>query len=70
MKLPGRAWLTFEIDSHGPGSRITQTATFDPIGLAGLLYWYAVWPLHELVFRGMIRGLRRAALQPGNRTDA
>ena len=35
--------------------RITQTAMFDPVGLFGLLYWYAVWPLHELVFRGIAR---------------
>jgi uncharacterized protein YbjT (DUF2867 family) len=57
MKLPGRAWLTFEVAPEGGGSRITQTATFDPVGLAGLTYWYGIWPLHELVFRGMVRGV-------------
>jgi len=61
MKLPGRAWLEFVVESEGAGSRITQTASFDPIGLIGLLYWYGVWPLHELVFRGMVRGIARAA---------
>lgn len=61
MRLPGRAWLTFEVAPEGAGCRITQTATFDPVGLTGLLYWYGIWPLHELVFRGMFRGLARAA---------
>jgi len=61
MKLPGRAWLTFEIAPEGRGARITQTATFDPAGLAGLAYWYGIWPLHELVFAGMLRGIGRAA---------
>jgi hypothetical protein len=61
MKLPGRAWLVFEVEPEGDGSRITQTAMFDPRGLAGLVYWYAVWPLHRLVFAGMLRGLARRA---------
>jgi hypothetical protein len=61
MKLPGRAWLVFEVEPEGTGSRITQTAMFDPRGLAGLVYWYAVWPLHRLVFAGMLRGLARRA---------
>ncbi|MGE0352134.1 MAG: SDR family oxidoreductase [Gemmatimonadales bacterium] len=61
MKLPGRAWLTFEVEPMAGGSQITQTATFDPAGLSGLLYWYAIWPLHALVFRGMARGVAKAA---------
>ncbi len=62
MKLPGRAWLEFEVRPAGDGAVIRQTATFDPVGLWGLAYWYALYPLHELVFRGMIRELGRAAL--------
>jgi uncharacterized protein YbjT (DUF2867 family) len=61
MKLPGRAWLQFEVEPEEGGSRITQTALYDPVGLAGLAYWYALYPLHELVFRGMVRNLARAA---------
>ncbi|MBA3613799.1 MAG: SDR family oxidoreductase [Nitrospirales bacterium] len=64
MKLPGRAWLEFLVEHDGAGSTITQTASFDPIGLGGLMYWYVVWPLHELVFRGMIRGIAREAQRP------
>ena len=59
MKLPGRAWLQFEVEGDGAGSTIRQTAIFDPIGLLGLLYWYALYPFHALVFRGMLRGIVR-----------
>ncbi len=61
MKLPGRAWLEFEVEPELGGARIRQTAVFDPVGLAGLAYWYGVFPLHTLVFRGMLRGIVRAA---------
>jgi hypothetical protein len=61
MKLPGRAWLEFEVQPDGDGARLRQTAAFDPLGLWGLAYWYGVWPLHQLVFAGMLRGLARAA---------
>lgn len=61
MKLPGRAWLEFEVSSTPSGSRITQTALFDPVGLSGLAYWYAIWPLHQLVFAGMLKGVARQA---------
>jgi uncharacterized protein YbjT (DUF2867 family) len=61
MKLPGRGWLEFEVTANGHGSTIRQTAIFDPVGLAGLAYWYALYPLHQLVFGGMLRGIARAA---------
>ncbi len=61
MKLPGRAWLQFEVRPRGDGAEICQTAMFDPVGLSGLLYWYALYPVHAAVFRGMLRGIVRAA---------
>jgi hypothetical protein len=61
MKLPGRAWLEFEVQPCEQGSTIRQTAIFDPLGLAGLLYWYGIYPLHQFVFAGMLRNLARAA---------
>ncbi len=64
MKTPGRAWLEFEVTPGPAGSRIRQTAVFDPVGLGGRLYWYALYPLHALVFRGMLRGIARVAKQP------
>ena len=59
MKLPGRAWLTFEVTPETIGCRITQTAMYDPKGLLGLVYWYALWAAHQLIFSGMLRGLSK-----------
>jgi len=61
MRLPGRAWLQFDLEPDGDHTVIRQTALFDPLGLAGLLYWYALYPLHELVFSGMLRAIARRA---------
>ncbi|MEM9381687.1 MAG: SDR family oxidoreductase [Planctomycetota bacterium] len=66
MKLPGEALLEFHVEplaenEDGDVVRIVQTASYIPRGLFGLLYWYAVLPLHGFVFRGMLRGIRRQA---------
>ena len=69
MKVPGRAWLQFEvepIDSQpdSGGSNICQTAIFDPAGLSGLIYWYALYPVHRWIFGGMLRAIAvRAELE-------
>ena len=75
MKLPGRAWLEFEVEPQGPGAVIRQTAIFDPAGLSGLVYWYLLFPVHGPVFGGMLRGIAaHAALvaprQKDTRSDA
>lgn len=62
MKLPGRAWLEFDVRDAPGGAVIRQMATFEPDGLAGLAYWYGIFPLHALIFAGMLRGIARAAL--------
>ena len=54
MKLPGEAWLEFKIDKD---NRLSQTATFRPLGLWGRLYWYALLPVHGIIFRGMVRNI-------------
>ena len=61
MKVPGRAWLQFEVEANNQGSLIRQTAIFDPAGLAGLLYWYALYPVHYWIFSGMLREIATAA---------
>ncbi len=61
MRVPGRAWLEFEVEPAPGGARIRQTAIFHPSGLAGLLYWYGVYPLHALVFSRMIGAIARRA---------
>jgi len=61
MKLPGRAWLEFQVQSQGSEVEICQTANFDPLGVWGLLYWYLLYPLHALIFRGMLKGIANQA---------
>ena len=63
MKLPGRAWLDFEVKGDGASSTIYQSAIFEPSGLFGRLYWYALYPLHQLVFGAMLSGIAAAALR-------
>ncbi|MDH3197575.1 MAG: SDR family oxidoreductase [Candidatus Krumholzibacteria bacterium] len=61
MKLPGDAELEFAVQPDGRGTRLTQTARFKPRGLGGLLYWWAVLPVHHFVFQRMLGGIRRDA---------
>ena len=62
MKLPGRAWLEWQIHSVGAGRcELTQTALFEPRGLAGLAYWHVLRPVHGLIFGGMLRALAHRA---------
>ncbi len=63
MKLPGRAWLEFRAEPAGDRTLLTQTATFEPNGLPGLLYWHLLLPIHNLIFRGMLRRIARAAVR-------
>ncbi len=66
MKVPGRAWLQFEVRATGSGSsEITQTAVFEPNGLFGLAYWYALWPMHGFIFGGMLRTIAAAGARAG-----
>ncbi len=61
MKLPGRAWLQFETSPAEGGTEIRQTAIFDPFGLPGLAYWWALYPIHRRMFAGMLRGIVKEA---------
>lgn len=64
MRLPGRAWLQFEVTPEDGGSLVRQTAIFDPVGVWGLLYWYGLWGIHKMVFAGMLRNIVRVAARP------
>jgi len=64
MRVPGRAWLEFVVEPTPGGSRLVQTAYFDPNGLAGYAYWYVLLPIHQPIFRGMIRVLADRATTP------
>ena len=64
MKLPGRAWLQFEVEPDGTGCFIRQTALFKPRGLFGLIYWYGLYPIHAWIFGKMLRTIARLATDP------
>ena len=58
MKLPGTAWLEFTVESDtNQGSILSQNSYFAPRGVAGILYWYALYPIHSWVFNGMAKRL-------------
>jgi uncharacterized protein YbjT (DUF2867 family) len=59
MKLPGKGWLQYELRPIGENTLVRQTATFDPKGVFGRLYWYAVLPFHHFVFNGTLKGIDR-----------
>lgn len=61
MRVPGRAWLQYEVTDEPGGSMLVQTAFFEPRGLSGRLYWWLLLPAHVLIFRGSIRQLVRRA---------
>lgn len=57
MKMPGRAWLEWSVipNADGKGCKVVQRAIYVPRGLWGHLYWWAVWPMHGLVFPSMAK---------------
>ncbi len=62
MKVPGNAWLQFEVRQTQDGTtQLEQTAAFSPRGLAGLAYWYALYPFHAWIFRGLIKAIAMRA---------
>jgi hypothetical protein len=62
MKLPGKAWLQFNIEhTNDNKSTLIQTAFFEPKGLWGLLYWYSIYPFHGFIFGGMIKSIKKTA---------
>jgi uncharacterized protein YbjT (DUF2867 family) len=63
MKVPGRAWLEFRAEPDGPFTMLRQIAQFEPRGPLGLIYWYLLWPVHEVMFRTMLRRIAAAALR-------
>jgi len=53
MKLPGKAWLEFDLQRD----TLVLTAHFIPHGLSGRLYWYAMLPFHSLIFPDLCRNI-------------
>jgi hypothetical protein len=61
MKVPGQAWLQWEIDAADSGTWVIQTALFAPVGLTGTLYWNLLYPIHSFIFSGMVRRIAAEA---------
>ncbi len=62
MKVPGRAWLEYEVEQLGDArSRLIQTAKYYPKGLKGLCYWFLLYPIHRLMFRGLAHAIANKA---------
>jgi uncharacterized protein YbjT (DUF2867 family) len=62
MKVWGRAWLEFQTESiNSTSTKFTQTATYYPKGLMGIIYWFSIYPIHIIIFRGMLRAIVRKA---------
>ncbi len=57
MKVPGKAWLQWETEADGTGTWVVQTALFAPVGLTGTLYWNLLYPIHAVIFSGMVRSI-------------
>ena len=55
MKIPGEAWLEFEIVNTPTHAILKQTATFRPKGILGRNYWYSMLPFHFFIFKNMIK---------------
>ncbi len=61
MKLPGRAWLQWELEADEGGTRLDQVALFAPKGLAGHLYWNALHPVHGRIFSDLALAVAQTA---------
>lgn len=65
MRVPGEAWLRFEVTATDTGSSLNQTAYFAPRGLLGRVYWLVMFPFHAAIFAGMARSITAAAERRG-----
>ena len=69
MKVPGEAILEFRLENRAPNeTELQQISRFLPRSLAGIAYWYSLYSLHQLIFRGMIEAIARRIVslyQPG-----
>ncbi|MGB2693044.1 MAG: SDR family oxidoreductase [Thermodesulfobacteriota bacterium] len=63
MKVPGRAWLEWQAMREGNGTRLVQTALFEPSGLWGVLYWRSFYPIHRFIFDDMIKAIAEDAVK-------
>lgn len=70
MKLPGRAWMQWQVQSEDGRARLIQIAMFEPRGLGGLLYWYGLYPVHRVIFTALARAIVAEAEKQDKKTGA
>ena len=61
MKLPGKAWLEFDIKKEGDRNRLSIIAHYYTESLVGKLYWYVFVPFHHVIFSDLIKQIERRA---------
>ena len=59
MKLPGEAWLEFNLKPVGKRHRLSVIAYYDTRKLFGDMYWYMFLPFHNLIFSDLIRQIEK-----------
>jgi uncharacterized protein YbjT (DUF2867 family) len=65
MRMPGEAWLQFETIPEDGGTRLVQRLLFEPVGLPGVAYWYAFYPMRRVLLGNLVRSLARGAAVGG-----
>jgi len=64
LKAPGDGWMEWQVRPQPTGdAQLSQGAFFAPKGLPGFLYWYILYPVHRLVFAGLINRIARLAIE-------
>jgi uncharacterized protein YbjT (DUF2867 family) len=74
MRVPGAAWLQWELEREAGGTRVVQSALFAPTGVLGVGYWWALYPIHSLIFSALIRAIgheaeARERVEPAGRPE-
>jgi len=59
MKLPGKAWLEFNIENLNGQNKLSITAYFQNKGILGKIYWYIFLPFHYFIFTKLIKGIEQ-----------
>ena len=67
--MPGDGWLQFEVEDLSGKTLIRQTARFRPRGLFGYLYWYTLYPVHLIIWSGMLRAISLIAETRAQESD-
>lgn len=61
MKIGGEGLLGFYLFPSDKGTLVVQRASFRPTIWLGRAYWFVVYPLHALVFRGLVGAIAERA---------